>query len=112
MAFRKLTPCRPTHGNESHLQLYDVLASKRKDMKDVGEEFMDTMLKGLASWKSAASRGLLLWGFVVLHKPVSKRDGVLRGLFSWNRLLHPEDKASLVQEPIRSTHQAMYGVRM
>lgn len=104
MAVRKPNPFRPTNGNESHLQLYDVLASKRKDMKDVGEEFMDTMLKGLASWKSAASRGLLLWGFVVLHKPVSKRDGVLRGLFSRNRLLYPEDKASLIHEPIPTTH--------
>lgn len=51
-------------------------------MKDVGEQFMDTMLKGLASWKSTAVRGLLRWGFVVLRKPVGKRDDILRGLLS------------------------------
>ena len=44
---------------------------------------MDAMLKGLAAWKSAAGRGLLRWGFVVLHKAVGKRDGVLWGLLYW-----------------------------
>ena len=88
---KKSNPSRTSpiqNGIGSHLQLYEVLAYKRNDIKDVGEQFMDAMLKGLAAWKSAAARGLLCWGFVVLHKTVSKRDGVLWALLYWKTGLH------------------------
>ena len=77
-----MNPLPTTNQTESNPQLYEVLASKRSDMKDVGEEFMDAMLKGFCVWKSAAGRDLLRWGFMVLQKPVRKQDGVLGGFFS------------------------------
>ena len=83
MAVIVLNPLPTTNKIVSHLQVDEVLASKRNDMKDVGEQFMDTMLKGFGAWKTAAGRGLLCWGFMVLQKPVRKRHGSLRGFFSW-----------------------------
>lgn len=51
----------------------EVLSAKRNDMKDVGVQFMDEILKGLLAWKSVEGRGLLRWGDVVLQKPVGGR---------------------------------------
>ncbi|CAN0002564.1 unnamed protein product [Laminaria digitata] len=78
VGFTDLTDNLFTH----YTLLYEVLAAKRNGM-DVGEQFTDAMLKGFAAWKSAAGSGLLQWGFVVLQKPVGKRNGVLRALLSW-----------------------------
>lgn len=75
---------------------------------DVGEQFTDTMLKGFAAWKSAAGSGLLQWGFVVLQKPVGKRNGVLRALLflkavlaggqsvahSWDKCRNPSNQCT------------------
>lgn len=52
----------------------DVLESRRGGPEGFKDEFVDKAVGGMKDWSSAAKRGLMCWGFVVLQKPVSSSD--------------------------------------
>ena len=53
-----------------------MLVSSRSSLEGVEESFVDNMARGLDAWTSAAGRDLIRWGFMVLQKSVSFRDGL------------------------------------
>lgn len=69
-------------------QVRDVLESRRGGPDGFKDEFVDKAVGGMDDWSSAARRGLMCWGFVVLQKPVSKSDHsfVSAGRFGFGRL--------------------------
>lgn len=69
-----LNLCRPKPKPTRSPQLSEVLSAERNDMKDVGGQFVDDMLKGYLTWKSVEGRGLVRWGYMVLHKPVGGQE--------------------------------------
>lgn len=45
-----------------------MLLARRGTIEGVEDSFVDTMVKGLDAWTSAAAKDLIRWGFIVLRK--------------------------------------------
>lgn len=59
-----------------------MLKADGKHLKGVRQEFVEETLVVHQAWVTAASRGLINWGIVVLQKkPVGKRNGVVLSIF-------------------------------
>ena len=52
-------------------QVCEVLESRRGSPQGFKDEFVDKAVEGMNHWMSAARRGLMCWGFLVLQKAVS-----------------------------------------
>lgn len=58
-----------TENLETHYaSVREVLLARRGTIEGVEDSFVDTMVKGLDAWTSAAAKDLIRWGFIVLRK--------------------------------------------